>query len=681
MAADLTTLLNLRSTTLLDLDDQARALVSNDESGSGQLYEITADGQWRQLTHFSDPATGRYLPGSAGGRTLVISADDGGTERTQLWQLDLDAPAEGVTAGQPQPMVHDPDYIHTLLDVFDDQIIYSTNRRNGVEFDIVARTASTGAERVLFDGGGWFNEVAVSPDGRWIAASRLTLVPASTQVLLIEVSSGATTEITSATAPGNWTELHWLPDSSGLLASSDSEAERYSIRRFDLTLRDWTFEIGEPNVDLSAIPSPDGRLWAVVRSVDGADELLLYPASSDNRPSDVVDQIELPGSGVASYRSRIVWSPDSSSLGLTFTSPVQPPEAYVWTAASGLRRRSTSNQAALLEGLVEPEIHRVSSFDGEQVPLFVMRPSNADGSAVLIIHGGPESATVRSFNPVAAGLTLAGHTVLLPNVRGSAGYGHRWVSLDDVEKRLDSVADLAAIHGWLPSIGLDPERAALYGGSYGGYMVLAGLTFYPDLWAAGVDIVGISSLTTFMENTSAYRRAYREREYGSLAEHRDGFAVADHRQAPRAAVHHPRRQRPAGAVVGGGAGRCRGSGKRVRMRVAGVRRRGTWPVKARQSAGRIPAGGGVPAPASGLTRCLDPTGEHRDRLAGSPLPGLGSLGFCDPGGVLLAMRERQPVVSGLGRRRGRQRSSQFGRYVNGSGFLVSFEQHVDQIAE
>ncbi|MGB5953672.1 MAG: prolyl oligopeptidase family serine peptidase, partial [Ornithinimicrobium sp.] len=101
------------------------------------------------------------------------------------------------------------------------------------------------------------------------------------------------------------------------------------------------------------------------------------------------------------------------------------------------------------------------------------------------------------------------------------GYGKRWYSLDDVDLRLESVADLADLHAWLPTQGLDPDRAALWGGSYGGYMVLAGVSMQPDVWAAGVDIVGMSSLVTFLENTSAYRVAYREREYGSLADHRD----------------------------------------------------------------------------------------------------------------------------------------------------------------
>jgi dipeptidyl aminopeptidase/acylaminoacyl peptidase len=86
---------------------------------------------------------------------------------------------------------------------------------------------------------------------------------------------------------------------------------------------------------------------------------------------------------------------------------------------------------------------------------------------------------------------------------------------------MNSVADLGALHDWLPSIGLDARRAALFGGSYGGFMVLAGLAFQPQRWAAGVDIVGISNWVTFLENTSAWRRQFREREYGSLAHDRE----------------------------------------------------------------------------------------------------------------------------------------------------------------
>jgi dipeptidyl aminopeptidase/acylaminoacyl peptidase len=136
-----------------------------------------------------------------------------------------------------------------------------------------------------------------------------------------------------------------------------------------------------------------------------------------------------------------------------------------------------------------------------------------------------------------------GYAVVAPNVRGSTGYGKRYAHLDDVRLRLDSVRDLAAIHAWLAGVGLDPRRAVLYGGSYGGYMVLSGLALQPELWAAGVDIVGMSSLVTFLENTAEWRRAVREREYGRLDRDRDFLRQAspithvDRMRAPLFIIH------------------------------------------------------------------------------------------------------------------------------------------------
>jgi dipeptidyl aminopeptidase/acylaminoacyl peptidase len=140
---------------------------------------------------------------------------------------------------------------------------------------------------------------------------------------------------------------------------------------------------------------------------------------------------------------------------------------------------------------------------------------------VLDVHGGPQVRDAWGWNPEAQWFANRGYLCIQVNYRGSTGYGKAWYSADDKRLRLNSVDDLAALHAYLPKLGLDPARAALWGGSYGGYMVLAGLAFQPQLWAAGVDIVGIASLVTFLENTSGYRRAYREREYGTLADDRE----------------------------------------------------------------------------------------------------------------------------------------------------------------
>jgi len=517
-AAEVRRYLELRKTTLLDLDDAGRLLVGNDETGSSQLYEIAPDGQWRQLTDLGEPCTGRYLPGQ---RTVVVSADTGGSERSQLWLLEL----AGDGLGQLRPLVQDPDYIHTLLDVGPDRIIYSTNRRDGVEFDVIERTVSSGAERVLFDQGGSFAAAEVSPDGNWVLLSRMTTLAASSELLLVDTRSGEVRSITDPTVPGLWENPRWLADSSAVLASSDSATDLMALYRFDVADSSWSDYLFDSEHNVLAWPAPDGRRLALVRLADGYERLTIIDAHSELA-------LDTPAPGVLTNRSELLWSPGGTVLGLTHSCPTQPPEAYSWTAGEpGLIRRTTSNPAAATSGLKPWQSYRVPAPDGEQIPVYVMPPALEGGqapagSAVFMIHGGPEAAQLPTWSPVAAALSRAGHTVVLPNVRGSSGYGRRWMSLDDVAKRLDSVADLIAIRAWLPEIGVDPNRVALYGGSYGGYMVLAGLAYYPGQWAAGVDIVGVSSLVTFLQNTSAYRRVYREREYGRLVEDRDVLEAA-----------------------------------------------------------------------------------------------------------------------------------------------------------
>ena len=137
-------------------------------------------------------------------------------------------------------MVPDPDFIHTLLDVQPGRLIYATNRRNGVDFDVISHALDTGTEQVVWDGGGWFSEARLSPDGRWLALSRLTLLPASSQLLLVEADTARAQPITDAGLPGDWSNLRWLPDSTGLLASSDAGAEFVSLRHFELAGRRWS---------------------------------------------------------------------------------------------------------------------------------------------------------------------------------------------------------------------------------------------------------------------------------------------------------------------------------------------------------------------------------------------------------------------------------------------------------
>ena len=227
----------------------------------------------------------------------------------------------------------------------------------------------------------------------------------------------------------------------------------------------------------------------------------------------------------------IAFAHDGGALFVDLSRATSPDEVYRVETPSGAVTAVTASDHAGLDPstLVEPTLERVRSFDGLEVPVFLYTPRGLRpgerAPTVVWVHGGPEGQFNPYFNAVIQFMVGHGYVVAAPNVRGSTGYGKRYSHLDDIEHREDSVRDLAAVNRWLRTrADVHPDRIAVLGGSYGGYMVLAALTLDPELWAAGCDIVGIANFRTFLERTASYRRALREAEYGSLA--RDG-AVLD----------------------------------------------------------------------------------------------------------------------------------------------------------
>jgi dipeptidyl aminopeptidase/acylaminoacyl peptidase len=461
--------------------DGTRLLVRSDVPGTQQLFVWPG---MEQLTSYDDPVLGSFLPD---GRVLV-EVDEDGNERTQLHVV-----GEG-------PLVADPRYIHRSPVARKNVLAYATNRRNEVDFDVVALDLETGEEHV-FELEGHNEVVAVSPDARWIAVDRAGARSGDNDLLLCDVTTGEVSLLTPHDDPAEYHAPVWTD--AGIAYATNEGRDTFAVVRGDETLfeSDW---------DVELVADDAGRVLLAIENADGYSRLRLIGGG----------EIPLPGRGVVEHP---VFSPDGSRLAFAFSSPVEPHDVYVHDLESRrLERLTTSPRDVEPASLVEPTLHRFESFDGESVPVFLFEPAGEGPFPVVVtVHGGPEAQWLPWFSPSFAPFTQylvsRGYAVAAPNVRGSAGYGRRYEHLDDVERRLDSVRDLASLHGWLaarPEI--DGSRAVVYGRSYGGYMVLAALAFQPEIWAAGIEAVGISSLVTFLQNTSPYRRAAREREYGSL---------------------------------------------------------------------------------------------------------------------------------------------------------------------
>lgn len=505
------TMLDIRMWMACDIDSDGRVLAINDDLGSLQLVEVAPDGTRTPLTNLPSRCTGRYLPGT---RTVVVEHDNGGDENMQLSLLDLSTPLERpATLDDLQPLIADPAHMHNVQDVTETSLVYSTNRRNDVDMDVVVRDLATGDERVVYDAGGYVAETVVSHDGRSVGANWLGLLP--NQMLVGVVTPDGTRMLTDEREHAFHEGIGWAAGDDALLLASNHEREFTAVVRLSLDGAYQTL-VEDAEHDLLCWPSPDGTAILVGTLADGAVTLAVHESDGTKRCD-----VDLPPAAVTGVR----WASDGSRVLVSSMRPTDPGSLHRVDASTGAGDTVVDGRdavpAEVRARLTTPTVHRVPTPDGEQVPCFLFAASpdgdtDLAGASVVHVHGGPEAAALQIFNPIVQTLSLLGFAVLVPNVRGSTGYGKRWYSLDDVDKRLDSVADLAALHEWLPTQRLDRSRSALWGGSYGGYMVLAGVTMQPDLWAAGVDIVGISSLVTFLENTSGYRRAYREREYGSL---------------------------------------------------------------------------------------------------------------------------------------------------------------------
>ncbi|MCJ0618309.1 S9 family peptidase [Haloarcula hispanica] len=519
-AYDLSRYLNVRSAYGSSFAPDGTLAFLMNTTGVAQAWSLTEPQGWpEQLTFYDDTVS--FVDYSPERQELVFGMDEGGNERAQLYRLDAD--------GRVHELTGMPDAKHRWGGWSPDgeRFAFASNRRDEAAFDIYVqdRDATGDNAELVWEGDGWLSVGGFSPDGERLLVSEAHS-SFDQDIYVLDIDSGDLSHLTPHEGKVRYTSASWGPDGDAVYLVTDAESDTLELARLSLEGDlDIVRSDDQWNIDGVALDKDSGRL-VYSRNVDGYNELtvgeLTGPTTIETFPTP-----DLPG-GLA---GGVAWGPDAERFAVSVTGRRVNTNVFVVEAETGESEQWTAASTAGIprETFIEPEVVRFDSFDGREVPALFSLPNGANGASadgdtpvIVDIHGGPESQRRPSFSGLTQYFLSRGYAVFEPNVRGSTGYGKAYTHLDDVEKRMDSVKDLRAGVDWLHNhSAVDPDRIVAMGGSYGGFMVLAALTEYPDLWAAGVDVVGIANFVTFLENTGDWRRELREAEYGSLDEDRE----------------------------------------------------------------------------------------------------------------------------------------------------------------
>ncbi len=491
-------------------DGKRVAYLTNSSLGTSQIFLVPVEGGVsEQLTDFKDPIS--FVQFSPTKELLIFGKADGGNEKTQLYSLDLDS--RKVTNITMTPNAR---YNFGGWSPDGTRICFASNERNAEDFDIYVMDVDTLEKHCISKLGGWCVAEGFSSLGKYLTIRR-KYSSFNTDLYLYNFETQDIELLTAHEGNAYYNWALWLPDESAFFFVQDQEREFIGLASYSIAEKkaeyiltpDWN--IGRVTLD------KNGKNIAVSVNKNGYEQVTLYdPKTFKQR------QYRLPAGNIFMAR----FSENGSRMSFNLGDSRHTSDIWILNLGNGESHQLThSHQSVQPEELVEPELVHFTSFDGLSVPAFVYKPKRIKQGVkvpVLInIHGGPEGQHRPVYFPFTQYLVHMGFMVVAPNVRGSYGYGKTYMALDDVEKRLDSVKDIIALHKHIVSMpDIDTTKIALYGASYGGFMVLACMTLYPKLWAAAIDIVGIVNFVTFLENTAPYRRELREAEYASLQNNR-----------------------------------------------------------------------------------------------------------------------------------------------------------------
>jgi dipeptidyl aminopeptidase/acylaminoacyl peptidase len=499
---------NVRGASFADWTPDGKSiLIATRFADTAQLHRVDMPlGLRRQLTFFPEPVGGGTYRPDNGARTILYGKDRGGDENFQLYLMDE---REGAST-----MFTDGTSRNAAGTFSDDGslIAWSSVGKDSSKYKIyVANGRAPKEPRVVLDEeGAWFPR-EFSPDNKKLLVGKSVSVNES-YLYLIDLKTGVRTQVNPSTKQISYDNAEFSADGQSLYVISDEDSEFARLVRINLKDNSKVTLSAGINWDVEGFDiTRDKKTIAYATNEAGVSRInIIDTASGAKLPAPELPTAVFSGAG---------FSPDGSKLALSLTNAQTSGDVWVWDLKARQLTRWTESEVGGIDpsAFVQPTLVSWPSFDKRAITGFQYLPPGPGPHPVMIsIHGGPEAQSRPGFSSNTQMLVKKlGMAVILPNVRGSTGYGKTFVNLDNGRLREDSVKDIGALLDWIATQPkLDKKRVIVSGGSYGGYMSYAVMTNYNDRMAAGISVVGISNFVTFLNNTSGYRRDLRRVEYG-----------------------------------------------------------------------------------------------------------------------------------------------------------------------
>ena len=480
--------------------DDSRILITSDETGDREALTASETDATFALSWF--PEDDR----------AVVMADSGGNEINHIYVRELDGRLNDITPGdevRAQFLGWSPDGTDMWV---------MTNERDQTAMDIYAYDTLSYESGIVFQNDDSLDIGDVSPDGRWLALVR-NRTSADSDILLVDLASGDTTPQLITGHEGNIAHgvYTFTPDSSQLVYATNEHGEFNQAWTYDLDSGD-TAPLIEADWDVQFVifsPSGDYRVSAI--NADARTEVTI----TDTATGEDLALPDLPAGDLGSVR----FSRDESRVAFLINSATSPSNLHVVDLESQAHAQLTNalNPAISEAEMVDAEIVRFESFDGLEIPGVLYRPHGASAEhpvpALVWVHGGPGGQSRVGYSATIQHLVNHGYAIYAANNRGSSGYGKTFYHMDDRRHGEEDLMDIVSAGEWLRQQDwVNADQVGVIGGSYGGYMTAAALTFHPDAFEVGINIFGVTNWERTLASIPPWWESFREALYDEMGD-------------------------------------------------------------------------------------------------------------------------------------------------------------------